>query len=602
MERKYLMIDSTYRDRLLYPSPAEFILPINSPIGNSIWNSKNPTATGYPVFNFAFLDPSGSFVGTITGGNPRALEVSTTINNLTGIGVAGVSTTLDNAIDMFVNLSLTVAGDANTYTITAYDPVRRIIYLDTPILTSAFVVGANYTITNPSTSSAIVLQGYKLSVNGFPVSNDGFFLSSSVLIYVWDVTLNEIRSGHLSNTTINLTQPFSAGWSVSDEYIISVDTMPTENGVFNSVIPTNPVLKSGISRFIIMDQGRGYTNQMDVEIVVEGDARPAYAIGIGKVVFTNTTGGVSRMDLMYCGDQYLMNSEYFLLPVGEAFRTGLAVVRVLSTAVGFVVDFPSTTNDVTGSFMIPLVLTPEMTYDNSTNTLSISPNNSLPYRPNRIIRNISMTDAESLNGILPIVRTLIYQNKKIILTQPVSQELYKRLTASNIAAFPEAYNYYVVPFSKDGCVSMDYRGTFVSSNQMVCYGITVNTLILPNQILNLPFGSLTSSYPYVLLEITNETASSGHNKAVIYSNNPNTVSATFVCSISDINSPTITKFININSDRSSQVVKFKPNDNLKFRVSMPDGRTFETETKDYLPPLAPNPLLQINCLIEIIRM
>jgi hypothetical protein len=106
----------------------------------------------------------------------------------------------------------------------------------------------------------------------------------------------------------------------------------------------------------------------------------------------------------------------------------------------------------------------------------------------------------------------------------------------------------------------------------------------------------------VLLEITNETASSGHNKGVIYSNNPNTVSATFVCSISDINSPTITKFININSDRSTQIIKFKPNDNLRFRCLMPDGKTFETEIKDYLPPVGVNPLLQLNCLIEIIRL
>lgn len=596
------MIDSTYRDRLLYPSPAEFILPINTAIGNTILNSKNPTATGYPIYNFCFLDPTGSFSGVITGGNPRALEVAATINNLTGIGVVGIDTTLDNAVDMFVNLSLQVAGDLNTYTITGYDPVRRIIYLDTPILATAFVVDVNYTIINPSTSSDIVIQGYKLAVNGFPVSNDGFFLSSSTLIYVWDLTLNEIRTGHLTNATIELTTPFSAGWSVSDKYIISLDTMPTEYGVYQAVVPTNPVLKTGILRFALVDPGVGYQNQMEVEIVQQPETRPAYAIGIGRVIFTTTTGGVSRLDLLYCGDQYKMNSEYYLLPVGDVFRPGLAVIKVMNTAVGFVVDNPTTTNDLTDSYMIPLLLSPEFTYDLSTNTISISPNHSLPFTPNRIIRNISMIDANSLNGLTPIVQTLIYQNKKIIMTQPLSPELYNRLTAFNIALFPEAYNYYVVPFYKDGCVSMDYRGTFVSSNQMVCYGMTVNTLILPNQILNLPFGSLTSSYPYVLLEITNETASSGHNKAVIYSNNPNTISATFVCSISDINSPTITKFININSDRSSQIIKFKPNDNLKFRISMPDGRTFETEIKDYLPPLTPNPLLQINCLIEIIRL
>lgn len=600
MERKYIMIDSTYRDRLLYPSPAEFILPINTAIGNTVFNSKNPTAIGYPIYNFCFLSATGTFTGVVVGGNPRALQVAPTIDNLTGITVPNVNTTLDDAVDMFVNLSLQVVGDANTYTITSYDPVRHIIYLDTPILN--FAVGLNYTIINPSTSSSILLQGYKFSINGFPVSNDGLFLSSSTVIYVWDLTLNEIRSGSLVNSSIVLDNPFAAGWSVDDRYILSVDVIPTEVGVYNSILPTVPVLRTGLLRFVIVDQGIQYQNQIDVMIVTQFDARPAYAIAIGRIVFTTSTGGVSRLDILYCGDQYLMNAEYFLLPVGEPFRQGLAVIKVLSTAVGFVVDNPPQTNNLTGSYFIPLLLTPEFTYDSLTDTIAISPNHSLPYRPNRIMKNISLIDTNSLNGLTPIVQTLLYQNKKIIMTQPMVPELYNRLTASNVALFPEAFHYYVVPFQKDGCVSMDYRGTFVSSNQMVCYGITVNTLILPNQILNLPFGSLTSSYPYVLLEITNETASSGHNKAVIYSNNPNTVSATFVCSISDVNSPTITKFININSDRSSQIIKFKPNDNLRFRVSMPDGRTFETEIKDNLPPIAPNALLQINCLIEIIRM
>lgn len=600
MERKYIMVDSTYRDRLLYPNPAEFILPINSAIGNTIMNSKNPTAMGYPVYNFCFLSATGTFTGPIVGGNPRALQVGPSIDTLTGISDPNVDTTLEDTVDMFANLSLQVVGDANTYTITSYDPVRRILYLDTPILN--FTLPLNYTIINPSTSSKIVLQGYKLAVNGFPVSNDGFFLSSSTLLYVWDLTLNEIRTGQLINETINLTTPFSAGWSVDDKYIVSVDTMPTEWGVYDVVDPTNPVLRTGLFRFVITDPGVQYQPQTNVAIVAQFDSRPAYAIGIGKIVFTNTQGGVSRLDILYCGDQYIMNGEYYLLPLGDPFRKGLAVIKVLSTAVGFVVNNPTTPSDLTGSYMIPLLLTPEFTYDQSTDTVSISPNDTLPYYPNRIIRNVSLIEANSLNGLVPIVQTLLYQNKKIIMTQSMVPELYNRLTATNIALFPEAFNYYVIPFNKDGCVSMDYRGTFVSSNQMVCYGITVNTLILPNQILNLPFGSLTSSYPYVLLEITNETASSGHNKAVIYSNNPNTVTATFVCSISDVNSPTITKFININSDRSSQIVKFKPNDNLKFRVSMPDGRSFETEIKDYIPPLSPNPLLQINCLIEIIRM
>jgi len=601
MERKYLMIDSTYRDRFLYPNPAEFVLPINNSIGNNAFDSKNPIATGYPITNFCFLSDDGNtFKGKIVGGNPSAIQVEDNINLLTGIDVPNVSTTLEEANDMFINLSLKVENDDNTYRIISYDPVRLIIYLDSPLL--GFSIGAEYTILNYSTPQSIVLQGYKLSFIGFPTNDDGFFITSSKLVYVWDLTINEVRSGYLNNYSIVLTTPFSASWDVNDKYIISLDTPPTEMGVYSQ-----PLLKTGLLRFQIIHNGCSlYQNQTEVQFVAPNDTRPVSSIAIGRVIFTHTNRGVSRVDILYCGDEYIVNGQYYLVPVGHTMDEydvcDLCVVRVTNTAVGFIVENPPQTNSLTGMYFMPLLLTSAYTYDSATNNVQVSPNKSLPFIPDRVMKHNSTTEGNSLNGMTPIIDVLIYKNMKIILTQPFESKLYNRLNASNLSDFPEALNYYIFPYSRDGCVSLDYRGTMVSSNQMVCYAITVNTLILPNQILNLPFGSLTSSYPYVLLEITNETASSGHNKAVLYSNNPHTVSSTFVCSISDVNSPVITKFININSDKSTQTIKFKPNDNLKFRISMPDGRTFSTELNDYIPPLPPNGLLQINCLLEIVRL
>jgi hypothetical protein len=601
MEKKYLMIDSTYRDRLLYPNPAEFILPINVSRGNTIFNSKNPLMDGYPIHSFCFLDASGSFSGTIIGGNPSALRVDDTIDALTGLNNPLIGTTLDEATNMFINLVLTVAGDANTYAIVAYDPVRHIITTDTPVI--GFTLGGTYTIINDSTPQSIVLQGYQLSLSGVAVNNNGFFISDNKPLYVWDMTINEVRTGFLNEKTIELDEAFSGAWAIDDKLSVSYSCPPLEIGEYDAIIPNIFYLRSGLWRYDLIDAGNGYTNGTEFNIVVEQETRPIYALAIGRVALTTTHGAISRIELLYCGDGYTLNAEYYLLPIGEPFREGLARVKVLSTAIGFMIESTHPKSALVGSYFMPLLLTPEFVISPSDSlSILISPNNSFPPSPNRILSNITMMEGNSFNGVTPIVDVFVYEGKTIILTQPLDMSLYARFQCTNLAAFPEAFNYQILPFRGDGCISMDYRGTTVSSNQMVCYALTVNTLILPNQILNLPYGALTSSYPYVLLEITNETASSGHNKSVIYSNNPNTVSATFVCSISDVNSPIITKFINISSDRATQVIKFKPNDNLKFRISMPDGRTFETETKDYLPPLQPNPLLQLNCLIEIIRL
>lgn len=597
MDRKYIMLDSTYRDRFLYPNPAEFIVSINNPVGNNVFNSRNPLLDGYPIHNCCFLSET-PFVGTIIGGNSIAIQVDASIDNLTGLSNPTIGTTLDEANDMFLNLTVEIAGDTNVYRVTGYDPVRHIISLDTPVLN--LTIGGQYTLSNQSTSSSIVLQGYETSYLGTTTNQDGYFISNKI-VYVWDMTLNVVRSGFLKEYNINLTEPFPPEWNITDRYAFSL-APALDMGTFSGLAPGSSQLNTGLWRFDISEPGTGYTNQMEVQIVVRSESRPEYCIAVGRIIFITSNSGISRMELLYCGDQYVINGEYYILPVGETFRPDLGRLVVVATATGYQIESNNKTSLI-GNYFMPILFTPEFRLDPTDPTLlQLSPNNSLPFVPNRIINNLSSVDANSFNGVVPIVDVFYYNDKQIILTQHLNNELYQRFQCSNIDSFPESYYYQILPFYRDGYVSMDYRGTTVSSNQMVCYQLSVNTLILPNQILNLPFGALTSSYPYVLLEITNETASSGHNKSIIYSNNPNTINATFVCSISDVNSPTITKFININSDRSNQILKFKPNDNLKFRISMPDGRTFETEIKDYLPPLAPNPLLQINCLIEIVRL
>jgi hypothetical protein len=586
------MIDSTYRDRYLYPNPAEFIIPINVPIGNNVFTARNPLVDGYPIHNCYFLT-SSPFIGTIIGGNARAIQVDPSIDALTGLGNPLIGTTLDQANNILINLTVMIDGDTNIYRVTGYDPIRHILTLDSPVLN--FTVGASYSISNPSTPSTILLQGYEVSALGTTNNQDGYFLSINTIVYVWDLTLNEIREGTLQEYSIQLSQPFSGGWAVTDQYLFSLGRN-IDYGVFNPFY-----LKSGLWQFDISFPGVGYTNQMEIRIVTRGDTRPDHCIAIGRVTHINR-GGVARLQLLYCGDQYILHGEYYIQPTGEPFREDLGRLIVSATAIGYEIQSVVGKMPQVGSYFMPMLFTPQFHLNpNDPTLLQLSPNKSIPFIPNRILKNITSMDGDTLNGVTPILDVFMHGNRQVILTQPF-KDVYHRFQCSNLEEFPEALSYQILPFLRDGTVSMDYRGSTVSSNQMVCYSLTVNTLILPNQILNLPFGALTSSYPYVLLEITNETSSSGHNKSVIYSNNPNTVSATFVCSISDVNSPLITKFININSDKSSQIIKFKPNDNLKFRISMPDGRTFETEIKDYIPPLPPNPLFQINCLIETIRL
>ena len=160
----------------------------------------------------------------------------------------------------------------------------------------------------------------------------------------------------------------------------------------------------------------------------------------------------------------------------------------------------------------------------------------------------------------------------------------------------------ILQFSYDNATPFNYTGSLVSQSQEVCYEIELVNLVLPNRTLNAQFGSRISFYPYVYVELQNVSGASAGTKGVIYSNNPNSTRKLFRAAIDDISDPLISPFIKIDSDGMTNTVKFKPNDNLKFSVMLPNGDLFETEDEEVFGPTVPNALIQISALFSIKRL
>ena len=129
---------------------------------------------------------------------------------------------------------------------------------------------------------------------------------------------------------------------------------------------------------------------------------------------------------------------------------------------------------------------------------------------------------------------------------------------------------------------------------MVCYEIELISITLPNLPLDNTIGGLVAFYPYFYVELSNVNAPSRGNKGIIYSNNPNANRALFRVSVNDTNTPLRSSFIKLNGDGAKQTVKFRPNDDLHFRVSIFNGTTFQTLQKDTSPPLPPDFFVQIS--------
>lgn len=160
----------------------------------------------------------------------------------------------------------------------------------------------------------------------------------------------------------------------------------------------------------------------------------------------------------------------------------------------------------------------------------------------------------------------------------------------------------ILPFSYDNFNPFEYTGSLVSQQEMVCYEIELINLVLPNQTLAVGVGSRIAFYPYVYVELSNVSAASAGNKNIIYSNNPNSTRMTFRAAIDDVPNPVFSSFVKIDGDGMVQTIKFKPNDNLRFSVTLPNGEVFQTVLPEFFSPHEPNPLTQISAAFAIRRL
>lgn len=160
--------------------------------------------------------------------------------------------------------------------------------------------------------------------------------------------------------------------------------------------------------------------------------------------------------------------------------------------------------------------------------------------------------------------------------------------------------YEILKFTKDNVVPFVFTGSHISHQEMVSYEIDLVRLILPN--VSLICGERLANFPYVWVELSNVSATGGGNKNIIYSNNPSSSKMLFKAPILDTSYSTSSKFLKINGDGTTQTVKFKINDNLRFSVRLPDGHLLIPEESDTQGPLEPNPLLNISATFSLRRV
>jgi hypothetical protein len=206
--------------------------------------------------------------------------------------------------------------------------------------------------------------------------------------------------------------------------------------------------------------------------------------------------------------------------------------------------------------------------------------------------DILITEPTQLNEIKLISGSEIVNSTELTVYSPFSQDLETLLYSSQIS-------WEILEFSYDNYNPINYNGTTVSLQQEVCYEIELQRLTLPNKVLLSGFGNRIAFYPYiyVVFEPTNH-----EHYNIITSNNPNSNHAIFSVGIYNVNSPDRAAFVVLDGRGMTQTIKWKPNQNFRFKVLLPNGDVFQIVEEDTLPPSAPDFYLQTSAVFGFKRL
>ena len=643
---QHLLISSAYRNRLLYPNAAKFVVPfgtINNPNSNifNVFTTTNPITNSFPNYNFSWTNYNSEnifqFDTKIIGGTAENPILDVNVNeDLLAIDKQSketfyLSQPLENSFDCLENfvLSVEIENIKIIRIIKNYDPIKSRLTLKDSI--------PFFSLENGPIACQIVhplyfqdgeyspeLSKYKnvVIING-PFLNSTLFTYFDYNLYLYNVNLNEIRRAIEFLPSLNavaVETSFGPNNKITDQYFVITKNKPTSlgkiqkfpNGMFYMYFPETVQWR---------DRGQKYQKNQVIyfQSSLEQDKPIDY---FHKAVVKSTTilGEIESYEFIELGIQdFVLYSDYKIVPLKQDILPCYAFMSITSFFLSFHIKFdtsyPTQFGGIVGNYFFPIVQSGQYSVSGK-NSITLQPNNTIrltaPLNLNGVHVSastpIDLLDSQTISGVCGIrqIYKLESNDSYLLCTQNYSSLQKLDLLAKNFDDLPENFagidNFMTLPFTHEGVVPLNFTGSQITQSQASCYSLSIINLILPNKILSSADGLLTSSYPYVFVNITNESNPNGGNFNKIYSNNPFSTKAMFVCSISDVNNPETTKFIKISSDGVEQQCTFSPVDNLGIEITLPNGRTLQTEDSDYLVPCEANPSLQITLIVRLTKI
>ena len=581
---KYLEIDSTYRNRNEWPKPSDFEVLISQTGRKGRNDALDPVSDSailneWKIHSFNTKGPEPVIYGTfIDLKNTSSTYTTSSLGAQLGPSISELSA------EKILIIAFT-APDNKPQTITNY------------------YVGA--TVSTPNTT---------------PVEKRTIVSSKYIYTSGSDVVMQfEIR------TQFGSTLPDGEVIRISDPSDFSDENNPI---VFVPKGAQYPLLTSGdngILNSYLYNETRSYNEGIPTYRKISFyDNIHTHTIRLDTtqtVSYTNTQGPVTSW---LETDNVSIRLKTPMIGI-DAFGNGITNDVPSSTYISLPTSFSSEQNQYRNSFFRTLfldtslcetrIITKYETFSGkaeggSANTILLPYNASLKddYYKNMYIQILTGASAGDTRQVQSYFVT--DSSKTITVTNPFSSPILSGdqfqfrtivITPSLSAPVSSGTSFEIQNFSYDNFSPFVYDGG-LSTQEMVSYEVELINLVLPNLPLFSNRGGRISSYPYIYVELYNISGASAGNRNIIYSNNPNSTKALFRASIDDVTNPINTSFIKIDGHGMTQTIKFKPNDNLRFTIRLPNGELFQTIREEDYGPLQPNTSIQISALFSLKKL
>ena len=591
MNVRYIEIDSTYRNRTLWPKPGEFEIMISDSGNKQKQNALDPVCLSTPNKSWK----SNTFSLNDVYGQTNPVLVATVLpfdaNNMLGA---------TNTSSIFI--IYTPVGQLQQITNYYNNAVINKVSSDFIIDDSRRIAQYNYMGQTSLNDDIIIVQPNYPNI--FTIILNGDVLIVNVVSGIY--TISSLRSYLQTqlNSLVNPTYTFTVGIASENKYVFSISPLPTslvfQTEIFASQIGFNinttyfftsgsltsikSVLSSTFDRgqFTVDSQfSNSFKNGDYVEIIDPTDfSDPNYPL----IFIPNGSLGIDTYNQFLL---YNENNNSYNKFTSYDEKTHIATFDTINPITNWRTD---------DYFCIRKEIPNFTSYFSNPSRIISSSSFYIDGYVGECRCDFIRLSYQLYNPHIPAMYSSI---SRIIEYDPITKLVTINPPFANV---PTNYRYEILAFSYDNASPFVYTGSMISQQEEVCYEVKLLNLILPNTTLFSGQGSRIAFYPYVYTELTNLSCAGSGLMNTMYSNNPNSTKMLFKTPVTDVADPITTTFINLYGDDMPQTIKMKLNSSLKFSVRLQNGDVYETMTEEMTSPHAPNPENQITAMFAFKRI